>query len=163
MDPHLAPLWGAASSDQLPPRVSSGSSSPDGTVQGVQSGGGGKAKKDNKDQGKKNHGKKDKGKKDKGKKGKKDDDDDIPDQENVPLSDGDDDDDHEEDFGLDGLSEILKEDGSKESKKDKSTAKKPAAHVTKKRPASKKKCEEAFRHWCLLSAKTWHLFLIHLS
>ena len=162
MDPHLAPLWGAASSDQLPPRVSSGSSSPDGTVQGVQSGGGGKAKKDNKDQGKKNHGKKDKGKKDKGKKGKKDDDD-IPDQENVPLSDGDDDDDHEEDFGLDGLSEILKEDGSKESKKDKSTAKKPAAHVTKKRPASKKKCEEAFRHWCLLSAKTWHLFLIHLN
>ena len=146
MDPHLDPLWGAASSHQLPPRVSSGSSSPDETVQGVKSGG----DKGNKD---KHQGKKDKSKKEKkdnkekkGKKKKDDDDDAIPDQENAPLTDGSDDDDNEDDFGLDGLTEILEEHGKKGSKATPAT-KKPATHTTKKRPASasKKKCEEAFQ------------------
>lgn len=144
-DPDLAPLWGATASHQLPPRVSSGSSSPDEKAQGVKPGGGDKTKTDKK---KKNEGKKDKGKKDKGKKRKKDDDDDdAPDQEHDPLPDGDDDDDHEEDFGLDGLSEILKEEGKKGNKSKPGTTKKPATREPMKRPSSKKGHEdqEAFQ------------------
>lgn len=149
MDPDLAPLWGAASSHQLPPRVSSGSSSPDETVQGVKPSGGdkGKTDKEKKNPGKDNKkGKPDKGKKDKGKKRKKDDDeDDDPDQENEPLADGDDDDD-DNDFGLDGLSDILKESGGKnKGRAGKPTpTKKPSTRDTKKRPASKKE-HEAFQ------------------
>lgn len=143
-DPDLAPLWGATASHQLPPRVSSGSSSPDEKAQGVKPGGGDKTKTDKK---KKNEGKKDKGKKDKGKKRKNDDDDDAPDQEHDPLPDGDDDDDHEEDFGLDGLSEILKEEGKKGNKSKPGTTKKPATREPMKRPSSKKGHEdqEAFQ------------------
>ena len=48
MDPDLAPLWGATASHQLPPRVSSGSSSPDEKAQGVKPGGGDKTKTDKK-------------------------------------------------------------------------------------------------------------------
>ena len=63
------------------------------------------------------------------------------------MPDGDDDDDHEEDFGLDGLSEILKEEGKKGNKSKPGTTKKPATREPMKRPSSKKGHEdqEAFQ------------------
>ena len=80
-----------------------------------------------------NKGKKDKGKKDK-KKSKPSDADSIPDQEHEPLTDGNgDDDDDDQDFGLDGLNQILQ--GHEEKGGKDKANKKPAARNVKKRPA----------------------------
>ena len=134
-------------SDKLPPRFSSGESSPDG----------GSADKGNKEDKKGN--KEDKGSKRKGQDLKKkpakkskcdeDDDDEDIDQEHDALPDGDgndDDDDERDDFGLEGLDEILKIDGEEGSGKP---SKKPATsnRGTKKKPSTRKRDEaHCYKH-----------------
>ena len=132
-------IWGFGLSHQLPPRVSSDESSPDGVKGDV------KKKKTEADKTKKDKQKKEdkqkKNKKAKNNKTDEDDDDDQPDQEHDALPAGsDDDDDNDPEFGLEGLNELLDIGGGKSD--GKKISKKPATKGgAKKRPSTKKRDE----------------------
>ena len=128
---HQCLIWGSGLSHQLPPRVSSDESSPDAVKDDP------KKKKPAVDKKKKNKDKTDK----KGKKRKDDeDDDDQPDEDHVALPAGSDDDD-DEDFGLEGLDELLDVDGKRGGGSGKASKKPATKGGAKKRPSTKKRDE----------------------